>query len=79
MMEDHKCLHEVDLALMAQEITENSKDTKQILKLLQGDNAKGLVTKVALHGASIRRVWWWLGGVSLAILGSAFFIIRGIL
>ncbi len=76
-MADHKCLHEVDLALMESELKENTADTKQILKLLQGDNSKGLVTKVALHGASIRRVWWWLGSISLAIIGAALFIIRG--
>jgi hypothetical protein len=78
-MEEHKCLHEVDFALMASQQTENIKDTKQILKLLQGDNSEGLVTKVALHGASIKKVWWWLGAVSLGILGAAFFIIRGAL
>lgn len=75
-MEEHRCLHEVDLALIASRQEENSKDTKQILKLLQGDNSKGLVTNVALHGASIRRVWWWLGAVSLGILGATFWIIR---
>ena len=72
MMAEHKCLHEVDLALMESELKENTKDTKQILKLLQGDNSKGLVTKVALHTASIRRAWWWLGGISLAIMTGAF-------
>ncbi len=76
-MEDHKCLHEIDLAVMAKDVNENTKDTKQILKLLQGDNAKGLVTKVALQAASIQRVWWWLGGISLGILGVAFFVIKG--
>ena len=75
-MADHKCLHETDLALMAREMSQNTEDTKEILKLLKGDNSKGLVTKVALHGASLKRVWWWLGGVSLAIIGAALFIIR---
>lgn len=78
-MAEHKCLHEVDLALMASQQEENTKDTKQILKLLQGDNSKGLVTNVALNGASIKRVWWWLGCISVAILGVAFFVIRGAL
>lgn len=76
-MQEHKCLHEVDLALMASQQTENTKDTKQILKLLQGNNSEGLVTRVALHAASIKKVWWWLGGISLAILGAAFFVIKG--
>lgn len=78
-MEKHKCLHEANLAVMATQLEENTKDTKQILKLLQGDNSKGLVTRVALHSASIKRVWWWLGGISLAILGAGFYIIRGAL
>ena len=76
-MEKHKCLHETDLALMAQEVKENRTDTKQILKLLQGDNSKGLVTEVALQGASLKKVWWWVGGISLAILGAASIIIKG--
>jgi len=75
-MEEHKCLHEVDLALMGQEMSQNTKDTAEILKLLKGDNSKGLVTKVALQGASLKRAWWWLGGISIAIIGAAFFIIR---
>jgi len=78
-MPDHKCLHEVDLALMESELKENTADTKQILKLLQGDNSKGLVTKVALQGASIKRAWWWLGGISVAIITAALFIIKGTL
>ena len=64
-------------ALMAQEVKENRTDTKQILKLLQGDNSKGLVTEVALQGASLKKVWWWVGGISLAILGAASIIIKG--
>lgn len=76
-MEEHKCLHEVDLALMAKEMSQNTEDTKEILKLLKGDNSKGLVTRLALQGASIKRAWWWLGGISVAIIGAAFFIIRG--
>jgi len=79
-MEAHKCLHEVDLALMAKEVKDNREDTREILKLLKGSNeGKGLVTKVALHGASIKRAWWWLGGISLAIAGIAFYVIKGVL
>lgn len=76
MMEKHECLHEVDFALMAKEMKENTDDTKEILKLLKGDNSKGLVTKVALHGASLKRVWWWVGLISVAIIGAAFYAIK---
>ena len=76
-MSDHKCLHEVDLALMAQAMKQNTQDTKEILTLLKGDNSKGLVTKVALLGGSLKRAWWFLAGISMAIIGAAFFVIRG--
>ena len=75
-MPEPKCLHEVDLAIMAQSLEENTKDTKLILKILQGNGGEGLVTKVALNRSSISRAWWWLGGVSLGILTVAFFVIR---
>jgi len=71
-----KCLHEVDLATMAQSLEENTKDTKLILKILQGNGGEGLVTKVALTHSSISRAWWWLGGISMGLIAIAFFVIR---
>lgn len=76
-MPEPKCLHEVDLAVMAKDMEENTKDTKTILKILQGnDKEGGLITKVALNRSSIHRVWWWLGGISMGLIAIAFFVIR---
>jgi len=75
-MPEPKCLHEVDLATMAKDIEENTKDTKQILKILQGNGEGGLVTKVALNRSSISRAWWWLGGISVGIIGIAIYVIK---
>ncbi len=36
----------------------------------------GLLTRIALSEASIYRIWWWLGGISFAIISAAAFIVR---
>ena len=52
------------------------KKQDRILSILEGNGANGVVTKVALNRQSISRMWWWVGGISLAIIGVAFFVIR---
>ena len=39
-----------------------------VVKLLQGDNSAGLITRVALLKQSVNRAWWWLGSISLFML-----------
>lgn len=77
--EEHKCLHEVDLATMAQSQKRTEELVDEVLRLLKGDNKHGLVTRVALLRQSIGRVWWWVGGISISIMGIAFVIIRAFL
>jgi hypothetical protein len=57
-----------------QETTETN--IAEILKVLKGNNGLGIVTKTALHNQSIKRLWWFVGGISLSIVGVAIFIIR---
>lgn len=48
---------------------ETSKKFDTVIKILQGNSKDGgLVTDVSNHGKSIGRIWWWLGGLSLAVL-----------
>lgn len=75
-MVEHKCLHEVDLALMAQELKVNTELTTKIFNILEGDNSQGLKTIVAINRVCIKRLWWWVGGMSMAIIGAAIFLIR---
>ena len=62
---------------LKEDIQEIKTTPEAILKVLNGNGSDGLVTRVALNKADIKRVWWWLGGVSVSILTAAFFIIRG--
>jgi len=66
-MEDHKCQHEANIAI----ILERTEQIPEIYKILNGNGKEGLVTGQALLKQSLGRVWWWLGGISLAILGVA--------
>ena len=65
-----------DIADLKEDIAEIKATTKDILKILNGNGSVGLVTKTALNAQSIKRAWWWLGAISLGIMGMVFFIIR---
>ena len=73
---EHHCKHEVDLATMATNMEHVMSDTREILKIVKGDNGTGLTTKTALNRQSIRRMWWWLGGISMGIILLAIGIIK---
>ena len=69
---------DTEIALMQKDLEENTKDTKEILKILRGDGNDGLVTTVALQKQSLNRVWWWLGGISMTMItGALYIIVRG--
>ena len=70
------CTQETNIALVQQATTDIKTDIGKMLKILDGNGDEGLTTKVALNKQSIKRMWWWVGGISLAILGVAFFAIR---
>lgn len=79
---NHDCIHEVDFAEMQRDIgfikanqDDMKEDQKEMLKLLKGDNGKGITTTIALHSQSMRRMWWWIGSISLFIAISAVGVI----
>ncbi len=68
-----------NVLLIGQSLENNTKDTKRILVILEGNGGIGLKTQVELNKQSISRSWWFLGGVSLTVIGAAVFIIRNAL
>ncbi|MHC1625561.1 MAG: hypothetical protein ACXQS2_06130 [Methermicoccaceae archaeon] len=72
------CSKEVEIELLKSEIghlredqAENLALTKEIFRVLQGNGNVGLVTQVALSESAIKRIWWWLGTISAAMMGAA--------
>jgi len=63
-------------ALLGQQIEQNTVITREILSIVKGSNGEGLVTRAALNKASISRAWWWLGSISLALLGIFVWLIK---
>lgn len=53
--------------------------TETICDLLKGaDDKPGLTTRVAVNTASLTRLWWWVGALSMIIgLGSVGWVIKG--
>ena len=69
----------LNVALIQQGLATNNLTTAKILKAVEGNGGIGLKTQAELNKAAIIRAWWWLGGLSLSILGVAVFAIRGLL
>lgn len=62
---------------LAEKVEEQGKISKEILVLLKGDKGTiGLMAKVCLLKQSVKRSWWWLSGVSMGLLGIAFWVIK---
>ena len=67
-----------DLSAIKTSLNTNNEMTKEIHKAIYGNGGHGLLTNVALNRQAIKRAWWWLGGVSLSILGIAGCIVKKI-
>ena len=65
----------VAIAELKKDMAHNTALTEDILKCVKGNGTVGLMTQTELNKSSIKRAWWWLGGVSLAILAIAFKVI----
>ncbi len=67
-----------DIALLQRDVAAIAKTTENTFKILKGTNGqKGLVTDVELVKAGLSRAWWWLGIVSVVLIGIAGYVIRG--
>ena len=65
-----------DINLIKTELENCNESTEKILTILQGNGKEGLVTGFALLKQSMGRVWWFIGGIAMAILLGAIWIIR---
>ena len=68
---------EETVILLREAVPRIERKQDKTLELLQGDNGKGIITKVALLEQSVGKAWWWLGILSVAFLGFAGYRIWG--
>ena len=67
----HMCIHEVDWGALQKTLKSLERNQERMIDVLQGNGRTGLVTEAALNKQGLKRAWWWLGGISTAILGLA--------
>ena len=57
-----------DYAVLKNEMRHNNEMTTAILEAVKGNGKAGLATDMEVLKSSLRRVWWWLSSISLALL-----------
>ena len=79
MPDDHKCLHEIDLALIAERqerslsLMEEIKTRQQeVLTMIFGNGEPGLKTQLSGNKDAIKRLWWALGVIIVGLAGLLF-------
>jgi hypothetical protein len=65
-----------DMESLQKDIGEIKTTVRDIYKVLNGNGKIGLVTQAALNKSAITRAWWWLGGIYMAVLSVATYVIR---
>ena len=73
--EEHQQLI-ADIAVIKRDLEENTRITQEILGSIKGNGGLGLLTETELNKSGIRRAWWWLGGISLMLLGMLGWTLR---
>jgi len=74
--EKHVCLHEGDLAKMGTTLETVCTDVKDLKKFLIGDNGEGILRKLKGLKTHVVIQWFFVGGISLSILGLFLWVIR---
>ena len=75
-MATHKCEHEVDIALMGQEIKILLGQTKDIHEILVGNGKPGIKTDVEVTKSSVKRIWYFIGTFFTGFVGLAFWVLK---
>ena len=75
-MTEEYCKYEGEIAVLKESVPRIEKKIDNLTELLTGNSKEGLVTRVALLRQSINKAWWWLGAISLGLIGTAFVVIR---
>jgi len=58
-----------DVAIIMNDTKDLKEMTLEVLKSVKGNGGPGLLTQTALNRDSIKRAWWWLGGISMSLVG----------
>ena len=63
---------DTDIALIKDDMSYLRESMKEIHDIL---TKNGLITTVALNKQSIKRVWWWVGSISLTFISGGLYLL----
>jgi len=69
MPEKERRSYDADIAVIANNVEHMQKDVTEVL------TRNGLITTVALNKQSIKRVWWWVGSLSLTLVSCGLYLL----
>ena len=75
-MESHECTKEADLAVIKRDVGEIRIMMGRVDRILSGNGSTGLVTKVEVFRTAQIRVFAWLGGLILVLVGFGVWLIQ---
>ena len=75
-MAEHDCKHEADLAVVLSDVRDIKAILGRVERILVGNGAGGLVTKVEVFRTAQVRAFAWLGGLTVAIVGFGVWLIQ---
>ena len=67
---DHSCEHDATIAVMKDKVETTDETVQKIYDILTGNGEDGLVTKTALNSQSLKRLWWFVGVLTVVVLGA---------
>lgn len=73
-MAEHECIHETDLALLADRMKVLCDDVKEIKGVLVGNGKVGVKTQQELNKQAIKRLYWIIGVGLPLVVGIAKFL-----
>ena len=69
---DHKCLHEVDLAIIAENIKQILRNQNEQKSIIFGNGKEGL-RSIQSRQATMQKIQWWaIGVIIIGLSGLAF-------
>ena len=66
-----ECKHEADIGELKALVPRLEESVKELVIILRGNNSNGFMTRFKGITTQLKIQWWFIGGITLAILGGA--------
>ena len=75
-MPDEETERRAGYIVMKESLDRNNELTQKVHDMLVGNGGPGVLTRLALHGKSIKIQWWFIGAIFLSIMSAAAYVVK---